>query len=273
MTGNVTWWTFKQTYSASEKNSVSSVSAYVCPTRRSGGSNYAENPDSECLSNNDTHCGPLSDYAVAGSFGLPTADANIPAEVAAWEAGNSGWSQGIAGNTTPNVGQMKGPIRPASCTYTNDDFWNISSWTPRDTFAIMTDGTSNQFLIGEKHLPISQIGKCYGWNNSVGGQTGHEYFTGYDCGYQYISDNAQEFSMFRNIHAQSLPIGSGNDYLNAMGGPFVYALTNYHFGSPHTGVCNFVLGDGSVHGVSSTTPVRILASYANTSDGRSVSIP
>ena len=112
MTGNVTWWTFKETYSSEEKNAVSSVSAYFCPTRRSGGAKYVENSSGECLGGADTHCGPLSDYAVAGSFGLPTV-AN-DAEIAAWDAGNGGWAQGIAGNTSPNVGQMKGPIRPAT---------------------------------------------------------------------------------------------------------------------------------------------------------------
>jgi prepilin-type processing-associated H-X9-DG protein len=44
------------------------------------------------------------------------------------------------------------------------------------------------------------------------------------------------------------------------------------FGSWHPGVCNFLLGDGSVRGIANTTGKTILKGYAAVSDGETVSL-
>jgi len=50
-------------------------------------------------------------------------------------------------------------------------------------------------------------------------------------------------------------------------------MFHYGFGSYHTSVCNFLLGDGSVQSVSVTTRTfPILVSYAMVDDGFSVSL-
>ena len=45
------------------------------------------------------------------------------------------------------------------------------------------------------------------------------------------------------------------------------------FGSWHPGVCQFVLGDGAVRGVSSTTANSVLYSMSCVRDGLSVALP
>jgi prepilin-type processing-associated H-X9-DG protein len=45
------------------------------------------------------------------------------------------------------------------------------------------------------------------------------------------------------------------------------------FGANHTGVCNFLFGDGSVHGLSHTTSRNILVPLSVVDDGVSVSLP
>jgi prepilin-type processing-associated H-X9-DG protein len=45
------------------------------------------------------------------------------------------------------------------------------------------------------------------------------------------------------------------------------------FGSSHTGVSNFVFGDGSVHSFSVTTATRTLRCLTDVQDGNAVSIP
>ena len=46
-----------------------------------------------------------------------------------------------------------------------------------------------------------------------------------------------------------------------------------YFGSPHTGVCNFLVGDGSVHGISATASADLLRNLTSVRDGKAVSIP
>jgi hypothetical protein len=54
------------------------------------------------------------------------------------------------------------------------------------------------------------------------------------------------------------------------------AETDYNdelFGSYHTGVSNFLLGDGSVHPVSVTSPTDVLRKLGDISDGHAVTLP
>ena len=46
-----------------------------------------------------------------------------------------------------------------------------------------------------------------------------------------------------------------------------------YFGSAHAGVCNFVLGDGSVRGLPTTINVDVFAALGNVNSGEAVSVP
>jgi hypothetical protein len=50
-------------------------------------------------------------------------------------------------------------------------------------------------------------------------------------------------------------------------------ITGYGFGSNHTGVCNFLIGDGSVHPFATTVSMRdVLVPLGNVAHGGSISI-
>jgi hypothetical protein len=180
---------------------------------------------------------------------------------------------------------MKSSVPPILASGTVNDYGNYSlsnetenlnSWGPRDTMTWWRDGTSNQFLAGEKHIPPAALGQC--------GNAGNPFYYA-DCGYQtagwtrsissgrsfckiYESDAASDFGYKLWT---PYPLSNVRDYNNPASGE--WADTSYGFGSSHTGVCQFVLGDGSVRGVSTTTAMPILFSYAVVNDGRSVSLP
>jgi hypothetical protein len=129
-----------------------------------------------------------------------------------------------------------------------------------------SDGTSNQLLIGEKHIPPSRLGKC--------GATGTEK-TAYagDCSYLPIS----EWGLFtisrpflRNGTA-TFPIHRPKDFDDDL---TKSVQDNIGFGSYHPSICNFLIGDGSVRGIGVETSVTdILVPLSHVSDGRSVSLP
>ena len=47
----------------------------------------------------------------------------------------------------------------------------------------------------------------------------------------------------------------------------------HKFGSAHAGVCNFLLGDGSVRAVSTTTPHEVLYALSVVNDGETTQLP
>jgi hypothetical protein len=49
--------------------------------------------------------------------------------------------------------------------------------------------------------------------------------------------------------------------------------TSTSFGSWHLGICQFVIGDGSVKSISVTTSSRILKALGRVNDGESVDVP
>ncbi len=46
---------------------------------------------------------------------------------------------------------------------------------------------------------------------------------------------------------------------------------NSQFGSWHTGICQFVMGDGSVRGISTSIPGTVLGYFAARDDGNAIS--
>ena len=48
------------------------------------------------------------------------------------------------------------------------------------------------------------------------------------------------------------------------------ALANSPFGGPHSGVCMFVFGDGSVKSVKNTASINTLTNLATRNDGKTI---
>lgn len=130
----------------------------------------------------------------------------------------------------------------------------------KTTLASLTDGTSNTFLVGEKHVP--QIGLYhvnYGdssiynarWVPHHGRQAGLEDPLG-------LGPN------------DTVPSGGGVGGNNPVNGDSTWARK---FGSWHPGVCGFALADGSVQFVANNIDTPTLAKFAQRSDGQPVSLP
>ena len=102
----------------------------------------------------------------------------------------------------------------------------------------LTDGTSNTFLIGEKHIQPTQL--------NAPPQDGMIYSGGEQQTYHRRAGPSQPLAINPQVAA------------------------NTQFGSWHPGVCQFVFGDGSVRAVRNSTPGPTLALLANRADGQPI---
>jgi hypothetical protein len=146
--------------------------------------------------------------------------------------------------TAANGFNSTGPIIPVNGPYGTDSSGTaiLLTWTPAVNLLSITDGTSNTLMFGEKHIrPNSLRGKNEdrsvfgGQNNSVRRMAGTA------------------------ANGDQRPLRDPRDQNGA--------LANTSFGGPHTGVCQFVLCDGSVRTVAVTTPLATLTALVGRSDG------
>ncbi|MGL4942721.1 MAG: DUF1559 domain-containing protein [Thermoguttaceae bacterium] len=231
-----------------DRKGFGSVAAYKCPTRRSG---MAITPSFDATQTDpETPSGPQGDYAM-----VMLSDHGRQ---------NSAWWDHSDSNTQQHIG----PLRVAKTNTAKRQ-----SWLPRDTFSWWVDGTSNQFVIGEKHIPSARLGKCLaqgtaGWENETS-----------DCG--ILSSGGWRTgpigrSVLRDFNGNNA-IPNGTQIPLATKPSFDHAdrwLNGYGFGSSHAGVCQFLMGDGAVRSVSVTTPVfPILYAMCCVDDAQSVSLP
>ena len=254
--GENAWWSVDTEFTNFNmtRESLASVPFMKCPSRRSG---MSMSPTAN--SGTDATRGPLGDYAFVV---LRNSDA-VPADGAKqwWDYWEPGQLVGFCG-----------PFRQAVWTG-NGLPWTSAgqdAWKQRDTMAWWKDGTSNQFLIGEKHIPSNRLEKCEFKD------TGGVYADCADCTY-FTGGNAwtcpgaaRSFRGFDNGGIYGLAYPTDKDLERGDRAP----LFHYGFGSAHPGVCNFLYGDGSVHSVSVTTSTaNVLIPMADVSDGLAVSVP
>jgi len=260
------------------KRSFASVGSYICPSRRAAGAMTdntpnVTNPDANWLTTGNP--GPIADYVYVVSWYT--------------EPGNNAW--GPASTWQPDkadrIASHRGPFRVANIASPQVSA-SYKSWTPRDTFSRIADGTSNQLMVGEKHINPADLGTCANYNEMTMPMTK----TASDCSYignQHTSAGSvagvtlchgaiPEWGTItlaaavasRAPYATSFEIMRNSDpTYNQAHLPSVYS----YFGSPHTGICNFVLGDGSVQSISASIPTHILGALGTCMDGNSVSIP
>ena len=140
-----------------------------------------------------------------------------------------------------------GAITFATCaeTGTNPNF-RYPSWYSNTSFRSLTDGTSCTILIGEKHVHqqyqgVAKFANFWFYDNSA-----------YNDDYEFTSARI-----------------AGPGYGIAKS-PLDLTIQFYNFGSWHASVCQFVMADGSVRGVTPTISTTILGLLANRSDGQPV---
>jgi prepilin-type N-terminal cleavage/methylation domain-containing protein/prepilin-type processing-associated H-X9-DG protein len=131
------------------------------------------------------------------------------------------------------------------------DTYRITSFRGRLTFANIVDGTSNTFLIGEKHVRVTRFGLA---------DEDKAYFSGVD--YQ----TAQRSAGCTSVNSAGICTGGLRPIA-----PFpTYSGTawNIIFGSGHPGTCQFVFCDGSVRAIPTTIDTSNLRRLAMRDDGQ-----
>lgn len=270
---NNAWW---NTFSDEEKGSMA-VATYLCPSRR-GGSNRIVNDTSSAPVYNGFTC----DYVAVNSLATRNTSKTTNAERMMRQY-----------NKDTYLGINFSAFRVSLRTSTNNN-----TWSPRDTLARLEDGTSNQYLFAEKHIPVDRLGICkYG---IVSGTTrGAAQEPGiWDCGVQVgrSEDVPLDSSQFANTlmyspgrfvntdtHAiarspsEGVSFGTTRqqnpnlwDVPTSAANRLVSPLGSYHAG----GACHHLMGDGSVHAFPPTiSRPNVHWPLGCVSDGQAVSYP
>ena len=245
-----------------ERNALGSVPIYKCPSKRSPTIAIAHTPGVE-------KSGPQGDYAYVVSVRGPSGSTYL-----GW------WDHGYGSESTayPGTGQrlslMSSPFQVASTASGN---WRDGSMTLKVTFGSVSDGLTSQLFIGEKHIPMGRLGKC---DSTSGPPPAYNQPNSGDCSY-LLTGVWKAPSSGRNISSyddyNGSPAYTPLQFSIARSGDFkedeFNPIRSYGFGSYHPGVCPFVLGDGSVHSVSSTCTFSVLEALSIMNDGLSVSLP
>jgi type II secretory pathway pseudopilin PulG len=254
-----TWW---QTLTKEQQEGFS-LSTYQCPSRRSG-----THVKEITFVSRGPGSGPLGDYAVV----VASRGSNMAEQI---EAGYMTYTIGasydlMTNQVPPYKDRIASPIRRArhSVEGTTTAAGDPNTWLPRDDFAFISDGLSNQLVVGEKFVRSDKLNVC-----DITATTST--WKMFDC--PYLSAEAYgSFSVGRDIYAYytseviARNPNSGSESGNTSA--FLYGGVP-SFGSNHPGIVNFLVGDGSVRSVSSTTSNEILRYLGDARDGNSVSIP
>ena len=258
-------WAVPDGLTSTERSGFASVPWMKCPSRRSGMQEAVFQAPGHAAAN----AGPQGDYGIVFACTNPRED----------DGDGHMWVRsadpGMHPDASRNLSFHRGPFRVAnvgSYDPNANNHPNFHTWTVRDQMSWWADGTSNQLVIGEKHIPPKRLGQC--------SQTG-DLYTIYqnsgDCSYLTWAVDTPNGSQGRALCAGLTRDGnpmflSASKLLNTNDLPDEPAI-NSGFGSYHTSVCNFLLGDGSVQSLSTTMPGDLLAWMAIVNDGRSVSLP
>jgi hypothetical protein len=273
-----------------QRSGFGSVSIYACPTRRSRTPFITTREDDKLDAQDADKLLAYSDYNISsrgpqGDYGIVFTTRSGGQHRWFSQYPNDSWSYND--QYGPFRLSLPNPPWPLGVwdggTVTAQHQAKLKNWAPRDTFSWWRDGTSNQFVVAERHIPPSALGRCGGEDND--GVNGRRYRS--DCSilnsgqWRAVSaGRAIQYERDGSNNVSGWPLSQPNDgdkantngeYRNAAfdsGGG-----TALGFGSWHSGVCQFLLGDGAVRSIPVTTPLNILAAFSDVSDGTAVSLP
>ena len=252
------------TLTEEQKKGFAAVPYMVCPSRRSTpAAKEYEGGDG----NNSS--GPQTDYCMIASTNASGTNTG-PATTSAYDAHHY---VRIFRVTDDNqcATYHRGFFRGSRLTVPGNE---TKPSVGRDTFARVTDGLSNQMVIGEKHIPIDGLGVCNTKDPSAG-----NWSQCHDCSYLCGADTTGCGYILRCV-AQFWSADGKTPYsvlANGIDGPYDHlaknnnASINCGLGSWHASGANFLYGDGSVHFLGSTTPQTILGQLATVDDGNTES--
>ena len=248
-----------------ERSSLGSVPIYKCPSKRSGGTAYTTDAASA-----GSKPGPQGDYAYVVSVRRAPTDAQ---NLGWWDHGTGSGEIAYPGSEARLV-HVASPFQVGRSA---SGVWQDGSMSLKVTFGSVSDGLSNQLFIGEKHIPLGRVGTC---NETTNGGAAMNQPNSGDCSYLMTGvwkapSSGRNISSFDDHNGTpaytplQFPIARSGDFKEEDFNP----IRSYGFGSYHTGVCPFLLGDGSVHAISSTVPFEILEALSIMNDGKAVSLP
>ena len=230
----------------SAKVNNAGLTAFLCPSIRSGtniAQGTANNVAAAAPATYKVADGATSDYGAIVAVNTVTLVAGVPtiggATMSSWEAHRR----------DPN--QQYQAIRPAKYAPTNTT--NPADYTPRDSFSAVRDGLSNTLFFGEKFLPTGWVNKCCG-----GGGTGP------DGSIYAVSGNWNEYAAYRDINAKFITNP------NTTTGDASGTAPKHGFGSHHSGLVHFVMGDGAVRGIAASISLTVQVQLGGRADGVSV---
>ncbi|MDR3183001.1 MAG: DUF1559 domain-containing protein, partial [Planctomycetaceae bacterium] len=258
-----------------EQQKLFSINTYLCPSRHSGQDGVAI--PATLPNDSAVHGGARSDYimpsVVRGAEDGYSAAVNgeVPAAFAFSGAGDCNKWCDISSSRADQVGRARrqNPFVPMVVTDAIADatgnvnnaanatrdlntygcggaYPRVKSWISGSDFATLADGTSNQIILGEKHVPSWAIGKTDNvsltWDNNFLSQNPPT-ATAF-CGNlsQYLGSTGEAVIHFASGPGDPATMDSTKNRTDT--GPDGGA--NRCWGSAHTGVANFLIGDGSV---------------------------
>jgi hypothetical protein len=245
------------------RRAFGSVPIYHCPSHRNGAS-YVENSPV-----NDNNNGPRGDYAIVSIFNPKTESTNINAN---WFNQVSKFGDGSTSNFL--LSRNSSPFRISNVQWKSGttldaggdaDKKNIVGYSFRDSFSHWRDGLSNQLCVGEKFIPSSLIDKPpveqfeVQWDGGV-----------INCNATHASMNSARGIYYTQSCIKRSPYDIPDDEISGSGGNanVLHAV----FGGTHPGICNFLLGDGSVRGISATINWTTLWQLGKVDDGNAASL-
>ena len=212
------------------RNAFRSVPFLLCPTRRAApaGTTTADLNTNTTISGCQSIAsyGPFSDYA--------------PAIFTKYKSPDCTDFQWVAKDDYAKHGSNFSPSIRADLMKSGDP----RTWKSTTPISRWIDGTSNQIVFGEKHIPIGILG-----GDSVAYRHDQNYLASTDS-------NARDWAIGRAV-CEQYPLASPHDTSNPQ----------RYFGSWHSGVVNFLMGDGAVRAISVTAPGKTIGSMVHVSDG------
>ena len=214
-----TWDSTLKYYYQSDEARLTPIPVYFCPSRRGVQQSSKQNDDIFSPHETSGHVpGTVADYACVAGYG-------------------PGWnwisSRGpmVMGDATTDPPTPLGDYAPPGAV--------LKTWRSRTAFRDLTDGLTQTFIIGEKHIRPSR------------------YVIAPEDGAIYNGDHPGNFSRCG---------GPGSPLAKSPTAPY---QTN--FGSSHHQMCNFLLADGSVRGVNVLIATDILGRLTVRNDNEIIS--
>jgi prepilin-type N-terminal cleavage/methylation domain-containing protein len=142
----------------------------------------------------------------------------------------------------------------------------ITNWTYSKSFSWWSDGTSNQLCLGEKHIP-TRYREDTTWTQNC-----------WDGMYATTSSNAAAAISARIVSDDASLFARGLNDPNSSTNPVSGGTPSgrdgkEQLGSSHTGIVNFLVGDGSVRSLSITTLPRLVTQLTIVNDGNPATLP